>query len=100
MAGLPPGDPDGALARRVGGSTSAGSRVAAIDAAQDGCGPARKAVVGEVADRFEEARRVLNLLAGRHLSGHRECWFPGLVLQRDFVISLVRVWLAQQNGHR
>ena len=35
-------------------------------------------VVGEVADRFEEARRVLNLLADRHLSGHRERWFPGL----------------------
>jgi hypothetical protein len=36
------------------------------------------AVVGEVADRFEEARRVLNLVADRHLSGHRERWFPGL----------------------
>jgi hypothetical protein len=35
-------------------------------------------VVGEVADRFEEARRVLNLVADRHLSGHRERWFPGL----------------------
>ena len=34
-------------------------------------------VVGEVADRFEEARRVLNLLADRHLSGHRDRWFPG-----------------------
>lgn len=36
------------------------------------------AVVAEVADRFEEARRVLNLVADRHLSGHRERWFPGL----------------------
>jgi hypothetical protein len=36
------------------------------------------AVVGEVADRFKEARRVLNLVADRHLSGHRERWFPGL----------------------
>ena len=36
------------------------------------------AVVGEVADRFEEARRVLNLVADRHLSGQRERWFPGL----------------------
>jgi hypothetical protein len=35
------------------------------------------AVVGEVADRFEEARRVLNLVADRHLSGHRQRWFPG-----------------------
>jgi hypothetical protein len=35
-------------------------------------------VVGEVADRFAEARRVLNLVADRHLSGHRERWFPGL----------------------
>jgi hypothetical protein len=35
------------------------------------------AVVGEVAERFEEARRVLNLLADQHLSGHRERWFPG-----------------------
>ena len=34
-------------------------------------------VVGEVADRFEEARRVLNLVADRHLPGHRERWFPG-----------------------
>jgi hypothetical protein len=36
------------------------------------------AVVGEVADRFEEARRVLNLIADWHLSGHRDRWFPGL----------------------
>jgi hypothetical protein len=35
-------------------------------------------VVGEVADRFAEARRVLNLVAYRYLSGHRERWFPGL----------------------
>jgi hypothetical protein len=35
------------------------------------------AVVDEVAERFEEARRVLNLLADQHLSGHRERWFPG-----------------------
>ena len=35
-------------------------------------------VVGEVADRFTEARRVLNLVADRHLSGRRERWFPGL----------------------
>jgi hypothetical protein len=35
------------------------------------------AVVDEVADRFEEARRVLNLVADRHLSGDRERWFPG-----------------------
>ena len=47
-----PGDPDGAptrrkrrrAARRVSRSTSAGSQAAAIDAAQDECGPARKAV--------------------------------------------------------
>jgi hypothetical protein len=32
--------------------------------------------VGEVADRFEEGRRVLNLVANRHLSGHCERWFP------------------------
>jgi hypothetical protein len=35
------------------------------------------AVVGEVAERFQEARRVLNLLADQHLSGRRERWFPG-----------------------
>jgi len=35
------------------------------------------AVVGEVADRFEEARRVLNLVADQHLSDHRQRWFPG-----------------------
>ena len=35
------------------------------------------AVVGEVADRFDQARRVLNLVADQHLSGHRERWFPG-----------------------
>jgi hypothetical protein len=34
-------------------------------------------VVGEVADRFQQARRVLNLVGDRHLSGHRERWFPG-----------------------
>jgi hypothetical protein len=35
------------------------------------------AVVGEVADRFQEARRVLNLVADQHLSDHRQRWFPG-----------------------
>ena len=34
-------------------------------------------VVGEVADRFDQARRVLNLLTDRHLSAHRSRWFPG-----------------------
>jgi hypothetical protein len=34
-------------------------------------------VVGEVADRFDQARRVLNLVTDRHLSGHRDRWFPG-----------------------
>jgi hypothetical protein len=28
--------------------------------------------------RFAEARRMLNLVADRHLSSHRERWFPGL----------------------
>jgi hypothetical protein len=34
-------------------------------------------VVGEVAERFDQARRVLNLVTDRHLSDHRERWFPG-----------------------
>jgi hypothetical protein len=34
-------------------------------------------VVGEVADRFDQARRVLNLVTDRHLSAHRDRWFPG-----------------------
>lgn len=34
-------------------------------------------VVGEVADRFHHARRVLNLLTDRYLFPHRDRWFPG-----------------------
>ena len=35
------------------------------------------AVVGEVAGRFGQARRVLNLLTDRHLFPHRARWFAG-----------------------
>jgi hypothetical protein len=34
-------------------------------------------VVGEVADRFHHARRVLNLVTERYLFPHRDRWFPG-----------------------
>jgi hypothetical protein len=33
-------------------------------------------VVGEVADRFHHARRVLNLVTDRYLFPHRDRWFP------------------------
>jgi hypothetical protein len=37
---------------------------------------ARMAVVGDVADRFQQARRVLNLLADRYLLTADKPWFP------------------------
>ena len=66
------------------GETSAGGGVALLELLGRRwyrlarAGSPALAVVGDVADRFEEARRVLNLIAGRHLTGHRERWFPGL----------------------
>jgi hypothetical protein len=39
---------------------------------------ARMAVVGDVADRFQQARRVLNLLADRYLLTTDKPWFPQL----------------------
>jgi hypothetical protein len=65
------------------GGTGAGSGVALLELLGRRwyrlahAGAPALAVVGEVADRFEEARRVLNLVADQHLSDHRQRWFPG-----------------------
>jgi hypothetical protein len=73
-AGLPAGDgPDDAVALLE----HLGRRWYRLAGRAAAAPTAGLAVVGEVADRFGQARRVLNLLTDRHLFAHRARWFPG-----------------------
>ena len=66
---LGPAEPLGRTRRRLLRTTAAALALAPV---QTG----RLAVVAEVADRFRQARRVLNHVADRYLTGQDNPWFP------------------------